>query len=163
MRRASMPRSRWRTGSRSSCWRRMITPRPSPRFASGAIPPIPINDLRRVSKARRDLAQLELLDLAAGRARKLGHDLYSFGPELLRHPGIAQVSLYDRQIDGASGAGNDERTASLAEPSIREADDGDRGHRRMLIEQVLDLDDRDVLPAPDQNVLHATRNADVAV
>src|ERR1700730_4338828 len=145
---------------------------PLRRFAGGGTRPTPINDedernatarLLCFGKRRGDLFQLELLNLAAGRTRKLSHHLDTFRPELLRHPGFAQIGLHSGQITRAPGPRNDERAAALAEPRVRKADHGDRGNRGMLVEQVLDLDDRYVFPAPDQNVLYPTRNADVAV
>src|SRR6516162_5009344 len=141
----------------------MITRKPSRHFASGGTRPIPTSDLFCLGKCSGSLSQLELLDLAAGRARKLIHDLHTFRPELLRHLGVAQIGPYRPQIDRASAAGNDEGAAALAEPRIRKTDHGNRDHSRMLVEQVLDLGNWHVLSAPDQDVLHPARDADVAV
>src|SRR6266481_3228653 len=150
----------------------MTMRKPSRRFASGGTRPTPINDedewnvtapLLCFGKRRGDLFQLELLNLTAGGTRKLTHHLNTLRPELLRHLGFTQIGLHSGQIDRAPGPRNDERAAALAEPRVRKADHGDRGHRGMLVEQVLDLDDRYVFPAPDQNVLYPARNADVAV
>src|ERR1700732_3382566 len=149
----------------------MTMRKPSRRFASGGTRPTPIYDedernatapLLCFGKRRRDLFQLELLNLAAGGTRKLSHHLDTFRPELLRHLGFAQIGLHSGQIDRAPGPRNDERAAALAEPRVRKADHGDRGNRGMLVEEVLDLDDRYVFPAPDQDVLYPARNTNVA-
>src|SRR5215831_15444103 len=124
----------------------MITRKPSWHFVSGGTRITLISDLFCISKHGSDLSQLEFLDLAAGGARKVSHDLHTFRPELFCHLRVTQIGLYRVEIDGAPGAGNDERAAALAEPSIRKADHGDGSNGRMLVERVL--------PAPDQDVLH---------
>ncbi len=105
-----------------------------------------------IGKRRGDLLQLELTDLAAGGARQVGDHLDTFRPELLGHLAVAQIGLHRRQIDGTAGARDDERAASFAEPGVRETNHCDPGHRGMFVEQVLDFDDWDVFPAPDQDV-----------
>ncbi len=53
------------------------------------------------------------------------------------------------------GLGHDHRAGALAQPLVRVGHDGHLGHRRVPVQQRLDLDHRDVLAAADDHVLAA--------
>src|SRR5690348_11053830 len=116
-----------------------------------------------VTRRPGKLPQLEFLDLAAGGARKLADELQPFRHVGPRHLLRDEIVEHVAEREGEAVPQLHERAGPLAEPLVGIADDGDLLDGGMLEQQTLDLDDRDVLAAADDDVLRAARDADVAV
>ena len=100
--------------------------------------------------ARR--AELVLQHLAHGRARQLVHE--RDGPRHLEaREALAAVLAKLVLGRGRARAEDDERDAGLAPALVRDADDRGLEHRRVVVEDVLDLGRIDVLAARDDQLL----------
>src|SRR2546421_2335543 len=109
-----------------------------------------------------DLAHSELLDLAGDRHREvvgetdISRDLVVGDTTAAETPHVVLGHLGPRpNLD----PGHD----LLAEAGVRHADHLDVADVRMAVQELLDLPGVDVLPTPDDHVLDATHDADVAV
>src|SRR6266851_3780053 len=71
-------------------------------------------------------------------------------------------ALHRREVDRVARLRYDKGAAAFAQAGVGITDNRDRGDGRMLVEKIFDLHYRNVLAAPDQNVLHPTRDANVA-
>ena len=90
----------------------------------------------------------ELLDLARGGAREVGHLPDLLWPLLTGQAGGLEVGPDGLEVGGGHpGGGPDERTAVLAEALVGRRHHGDLGHARHAQEQALDLRRADVLTA----------------
>jgi len=101
--------------------------------------------------------------LPARSLRQIGDDLDTLGPILLGDLVFRHVGLHGSQIELMSRAQRDEGAGAFSQPRVGIADQRGREHRRVLEQQVLDLDDRHVLAAADDDVLDAAVDADVAL
>src|SRR5437870_10644078 len=106
------------------------------------------------------LAQLELLELARGGAREGVAQFDRRRALEVGEPFAAELD--ERGLVGLlAGAEHDERLHRLTPLLVGDADHGDLGDGRVLVEAVLDLDRRDVLAAGDDHVLLAVGDDDV--
>src|SRR5574337_526394 len=113
-------------------------------------------------KVPDQFAQLEFLDLARRCRRHRVLQQQAFRHVRRRDLQALQVLGHRREVEALAGLGHDDRAGALAEPLVGVGDDRDLGDRRMLVEQRLDLEHRNVLAAADDHVLAAPGDADVA-
>src|SRR5207302_6914372 len=98
------------------------------------------------------LAELELLELAGGRAGERVAQLDRRRALVVRHARATERDQVRRARLGAR-AEHDQRLDGLAPLLVGDADHGGLGDGGVLVEAVLDLDRRDVLAAGDDHVL----------
>src|SRR5439155_8843615 len=101
--------------------------------------------------------------LATGRHWKLNHEFQLLGPELWCDLLLRKERLQFVKREGLARFQDDARATALTQPLVRDADQRHVAHLRMAEQHVLDLLDRDVLTAADDDVLASTGNADVSV
>ena len=110
------------------------------------------------------LPQDELLDLARGGPGQLVDDPDLLGPLLPGQAGLLEVRPQRVQVGGlAPRLHAEERAAVLPETLVRCGDDRHLRHPLHVGQQLLDLGRTDVLPAPDDDVLHPVGDGQVAV
>src|SRR5688500_10468492 len=106
------------------------------------------------------VAQLELLELAGGRAHERISQLDRRRTLVVRHAAPAMLGQLPLGARGA-GAQHHQRLDGLAPFLVGHADHRDLGDGGMLEETVLHLDRRDVFAARDDHVLLAIGDGDV--
>src|SRR4051794_9889809 len=118
---------------------------------------------RRSPLAGHEVAQPELLDLAAGGARQLGHHLQALRPVLLGHALRREelLQLIERQLRAV--VEDDAGTRPLLQAGVRHSDDRDPHDGGVLVQDVLHIGDRDVLSAADDHVLRPAGDVQVAL
>src|SRR5437660_2608101 len=129
-------------------------------MSTGRRPPLLV-DLPLASGPVR-LAQLELLQLARGRARERVAELDRRRTLVVRH---ARPTERDQVVRARRRPRpqHDQRLDRLAPFLVGDADHRGLGHGRMLIEAVLHLDRGDVLAAGDDHVLLPVGDHDVGI
>ena len=95
--------------------------------------------------------------------RQIGDDLDAFRPILFRDLVLRHQRLHASQIERLAGTQHHKCAGAFAQPRVRISDDRRRKHGGMLEQQVLDIEDRHVLAAADDDVLDAAVDADVAL
>src|SRR5215467_8243547 len=126
--------------------------------------PLPLGGRGRGGDAvGHELAEPVLLDLAARGHGELGHELEALGKLVARELLTFQIAGDLAQGERLALARDDHGAAALHEPRIGHGHDGDTGDLGVRVKEVLDLDHGDVLPTPDDDVLGASGDRDVAV
>ena len=113
-----------------------------------------------VTSSRACAAQDELLDLARWRPGKRVNQLQTLGPVRLRD---AAVSLGTRASSSKSSSPTHERAGPLAEALVGHGHDRDVAHRRVGVQELLDLGHRHLLAAAVDHVLDPAGDPHVAV
>ena len=118
---------------------------------------------RPLPRRRQTRAQLLLEDLAHRVPGQRVDDFELLGALLDREALEAAVLADVGQLHLASFSQNDDGDDALSRARVGHSEHGRFRDVGMAVEQLLDLDDRDVLGVADDDVLDATRDADVAV